>query len=310
MLNVALYATTVLTWGLTWYAVNLQLGVVPPEWSLVYRFGVAGLILLAWAGARMQLAGRRIPRLGLRQHLALALLALFIFCANYLMFYWATFYLASGLVAVVFSMATLFNIVNGALFLGQPVTLRAVAAALLGVGGLALVFLPELATVGSGSLIGLGLSVLATYSFSLGNVISARSQTAGVPVTIANGFAMTYGAALTIAYAAAVGSSPALEANLRYLGSLAFLIFVGSIIGFYCYLTLLGRIGAARTAYTTVLIPLIALAVSSLFEGYVWTWPAAAGVALVLAGNVLALRSRQGPAPGRAPADAAKAPAR
>ncbi|MGF1625399.1 MAG: DMT family transporter [Alphaproteobacteria bacterium] len=306
MFNVALYATTVLTWGLTWYAVNLQIGGVAPEWSLVYRFGAAGLMLLAWAGIGAWRTGRRLPRLSPRQHAALALLALFIFSTNYLLFYWATHFMASGLVAVVFSTATLFNIVNGALFLGQPMTLRAVGAALLGVGGLAVVFLPELTTVGTDSLVGLGLSLVATYSFSLGNVISSRSQTGGVPVTIANGFSMTYGAGLVAAYAAVVGSTPTLDVNPTYLGSLAYLILFGTIIGFYCYLTLLGRIGAARTAYTTVLIPLIALAVSAMFEGYQWTPVAAGGVLLVLAGNVLALRSR-GPA---AAAAVARSPAR
>lgn len=296
MLNVALYATTVVTWGLTWFAVNLQIGGVAPEWSLVYRFGAAGLLLLAWSTLRATVTAA--PRkLSARQHARLALLAVFIFSSNYLMFYWATHYLASGLVAVVFSMATLFNIVNGALFLGQPVTAAGISAALLGVGGLALVFLPELETVGSDSLIGLGLSVVATFSFSLGNVIASRSQTEGVPVTRANGFAMSYGALLVAGYAAAIGSVPTMDVNLRYLGSLGYLVVFGTIIGFYCYLTLLGRIGAARTAYTTVLIPLIALAVSSLFEGYRWSWPAVAGVGLILAGNVLALRSRRAPKP-------------
>jgi drug/metabolite transporter (DMT)-like permease len=199
MLNVALYATTVITWGLTWFAVNLQIGGVAPEWSLVYRFGAAGLILLAWSALRGRGAEGAGGRLTLRQHGQLALLALFIFSSNYLMFYWATHFMASGLVAVVFSMATLFNVINGALFLGQPITPGAMAAALLGVGGLALVFLPELATVGGESLIGVGLSVVATFCFSLGNVISSRSQMEGVSVTRANGFAMTYGALLTAA---------------------------------------------------------------------------------------------------------------
>lgn len=291
MLNVALYATTILTWGLTWFAVTLQIGGVSPEWSLVYRFGGSGLLLLGWSAARAMLTGRKFPRLLPHQHAALALLAVFIFSTNYLMFYWSTHYLASGLVAVVFSMASVFNTINGAIFLRQPIRLPAMAAALIGVCGLALVFLPEIATIGTESLIGLGLAVTATFCFSLGNVISARSQTDGVPVTTANGFAMTYGAILLAAYALVIGSVPTLDINERYLGSLAYLILFGTILGFYCYLTLLGRIGAAKTAYTTVLIPLIALAMSVMFEDYRWSWTATAGVGLVIAGNIMALRS-------------------
>ncbi|MEZ5666402.1 MAG: DMT family transporter [Alphaproteobacteria bacterium] len=300
MLNAVLYAATILSWGLTWYAVKLQIGVVPPEWSLVYRFGAAGLLLLAWIAWRAGRAGGPTARLPWRRHAALALLAAFIFCGNYLMFYWAAHFIASGLLAVVFATATVFNAINGALFLRQPIRPATLAAAALGLGGLALVFLPELRTVGGDSLIGLGLALAATFCFSLGNVLSSRSQTAGVPVMTANAYAMTYGAMLTALYAAAIGSGPALDLRPSYLWALAYLVVFGNIVGFGAYLTLLGRIGAARAAYATVLIPVIALAVSAMLEDYRWTWLAGVGVALVIAGNVVALRGGRAPQPAAA----------
>ena len=88
------------------------------------------------------------------------------------------------------------------------------------------------------------------------------------------------------------GANFTIEPTLTYLSTLLYLAIIASVIAFGSYLTLLGRIGSARAGYTTVLFPVVALTVSTLFEGYHWTGSALAGLVFVLAGNILMLKKR------------------
>ncbi len=286
MANSLLYAITVVIWGSTWFAITLQLGVVPPEVSVAYRFILAGAVLVIWCWAR-----RRPLLLGWRNHLFIALQGLFLFSINYVLFYIAIQDLTSGLSAVVFSTIVLMNIAGAAVFFGTPVRPRVVLAAGIGLAGMALLFWPDLRDfdLGSGPVQGLVLSLLATACVSIGNLLSARNQMRGLGVLETNALGMTYGGAFTLLYALAVDAPLVFEASVRYAGSLIYLAILGSVVGFGCYLTLLGRIGAGRAAYAMVLFPVIALAFSTALEGYRWEPLAVAGVALILIGNVLVL---------------------
>jgi drug/metabolite transporter (DMT)-like permease len=286
MNNVLLYFTTVAIWGSSWLAITYQLGVVAPEVSILYRFVLSVTLLLSWCVLR------RLPlRFTAREHLFMALQGVLLFSINYIIFYFATFYLTSGLVAVAFSTIVIMNIAFGAVLLEVPVRPRAVLGALLGLGGLTLVFWPEFATfdAGNAGLTGLGLSMLATVSASLGNVTSARNQRAGIPVIQGNAFGMAYGAAFTLAVALARGVPFTFEPRLPYVVSLFYLALFASVFGFGCYLTLLGRIGPARAAYASVAFPVVALGLSTVFEGFQWTKLAFAGIALIVIGNVVVL---------------------
>ena len=88
-------------------------------------------------------------------------------------------------------------------------------------------------------------------------------------------------------YAAFTGTSFTMDWSMPYIASLVYLSVFGSIIAFGAYLSLIGQIGADRAAYATVLFPIVALLISSVFEGFEWTALSLAGMALVLAGNVL-----------------------
>ena len=103
-------------------------------------------------------------------------------------------------------------------------------------------------------------------------------------------FGMAYGAIFMFLLAFARGSALQFEANLEYTLSLLYLSLFGSVVAFGSYLTLLGRIGPDRAAYVTVLFPVVALSLSTLFEGLRWSLLALAGVILILIGNLLALR--------------------
>jgi len=281
-----LYGLTVLIWGSSWYAITKQTGIVPVEVSIAYRFLLASGLLLAFC-----LATRRRLRFRARDHLFMAIQGLCLFSLNYVLFYRASFDLPSGLLAICFSTITLMNIANGRLFFRSPVRPRVVLGALLGLLGLALVFWPEIAGFGlhGPAAAGLLLSLVATYSASLGNMVSVRHKMAGVPVVEGNAIGMGYGALCSLAFALAQGLPFVYDPRADYTIALAYLALFASVIGFGCFLTLVQRIGADRAAYSSVLFPVVALALSTFLEGYRWTALAGLGAALVLLGNVLAL---------------------
>ena len=301
--NHLLYTATILIWGSTWYAIKLQLGTVDPDISVAYRFILASAILIAFC-----IATRRSLRFSARHHLYIAAQGLFLFCLNYWIFYYATFHLTTGVIAVVFSLIMLMNILNGAVLFGTRVEARVLAAAGLGVAGLVLVFWQEITVLdlAGGPMLGLGLSIVATYSASLGNMASLRNTRAGLPVIQVNALGMTYGAAFMTILAALRGAPVGFEFSLTYVGSLLWLAVFGSVLAFGCYLTLLARIGADRAAYAAVVFPLVALLISTFLEDYAWTMTALIGVVLILGGNVLAVaRPKRRPAPRPQPAEPA-----
>jgi drug/metabolite transporter (DMT)-like permease len=282
-----LYLVTVLIWGSSWFAIKFQLGVVEAEVSLVYRFLLASIILLLFC-----LYKKRSLRFSASQHLFIFLQGLFLFSTNYLIFYWATGLLTSGIVALLFSTVILMNIINGALFMRQKVKLQVVIGALFGIAGIAAIFWSELGNVenDAASWKGLWLCLIATFSASLGNILSARNQKNELPVVQTNAWGMMYGSLIMIAYAVYHGSAFTYEATMTYTVSLFYLSLFGSVFAFGSYLTLIGRIGADKTSYTAVLFPVIALSISTVFEDYHWTLAAMFGFGLVLIGNYLVLR--------------------
>jgi drug/metabolite transporter (DMT)-like permease len=289
MTNLLLYGLTVLIWGTTWIALKLQLGVVPIAWSIAYRFWLAAAVLLGWLawqawrrGSRLQLPPREIwPHL-LAQGLCL-------FCINFMCFLTASQWVASGLVAVCFSTAPVWNALNGRVFQGKAISSRVLWGAGLGLAGLLLLFGGEvfknLARVQT--LYGLGLALAGTYCFSLGNLLSGAMQKRGQTPLQTNAWAMTVGATVIALFALATGQPARFDTGAQYVGAWLYLAIPGSVIGFTAYLTLVGRMGADRAAYCTVLFPVVALNVSAWFEGYHWTLPALAGLALVALGNVV-----------------------
>jgi len=173
--------------------------------------------------------------------------------------------------------------------LSQPVSLVVVIGALSGLAGITLIFIPEFNDfdINGSSLAGVGLSLLGTFVASIGNIISARNQRHNIPVIQANAYGMAYGALILLAAALWQGYPLSFELSMGYSISLLYLSLFGSVLAFGSYLTLVGRIGPDKAAYTMVLFPLVALGISTLFEGYQWTLISVAGVALVLLGNVI-----------------------
>lgn len=285
-----LYLSTVLIWGSTFIAIRLQLGEVPGDVSIAYRFALAALVLMLWCRLT-----KRNMRFGFRQHLWMMAQGLTLFGFNYMLVYEASVDITSGLIAVVFSTIIVMNIVNGALFFGNRVPRAVLAGAVLGLMGICLVFLPEVRALDADgtTLRAIILSLVGTFITSFGNMLSARNQSSQLPVMQSNAYGMAYGALVLALIALARGESFVFEATWAYTGSLVYLALIGSVLGFGSFLTLLGRIGPERAAYCMVLFPIVALALSTVFEGYLWTVEAIAGVSLVLAGNLLVILPKE-----------------
>ncbi len=286
-MDISLYALTVLVWGTSWLAIKFQLGVVAPEVSVVYRFALAAAIMLGYC-----LLARRRMTYSPADHGFMALQGVFLFSTNYFLIYLGSQHLTTGLVAVAFSTVVVMNIIGNSLLFRAALRPRVVAGAALGLSGITLVFWPEVAAfdLSRAGTLGLLLSLAGTASASLGMLTSAWNQRRrALPVIESNAFGMLYGCLFITLLTLLRGSPFAFDPAWPYVLSLLYLAVFATVVGFWSYLTLLGRIGADRAAYATVLFPVVALALSTFFEGFEWTMAAALGVALVLLGNVLIL---------------------
>jgi drug/metabolite transporter (DMT)-like permease len=287
-LDYALYAISVLVWGFSWIALHYQIGQVAPEVSVVWRFGTAAplmLLLAAWRGERLVFR--------LAEHRYFIGLGAAIFSTNFVLFYYAGAHVASGLLSIVFSLASIGNVALGSLIFGTRVERRVLLGGVFGVIGVMLMFYPELGgmRLDTAALIGLALSLAGTVCFCIGNMLSLAAQRKGLPIFATIGWSMAYGATLMALFSLVRGDRFMLEWSVTYLVGLLYLSVIGSVIAFSVYFTLLGRIGAARAGYTTVMYPVIALIVSTFAEGYRWSLFAVLGLAAVLAGNLLVLRA-------------------
>ncbi|WP_122662162.1 DMT family transporter [Pseudomonas viridiflava] len=286
-MNISLYLLTVLIWGTTWIALKLQLGDVAIAVSIVYRFGLAALVLFA-----MLLLSGKLQKVNQRGHMLCVAQGLCLFCINFMCFLTASQWIPSGLIAVVFSTATLWNALNARVFFKQKVARNVLAGGALGLTGLGCLFWPELSghSASQETLMGLGLALLGTMCFSAGNMLSSMQQKAGLRPMTTNAWGMFYGAAMLSLYCLLSGTPFGFEWTTRYVSSLLYLVIPGSVIGFTAYLTLVGRMGPERAAYCTVLFPVVALNISAFAERYQWTAPALMGLVLVMLGNVLVFR--------------------
>lgn len=288
-----LFAVCTLIWGSTWLVIKFQLGVVAPGVSVAYRFALAAALLAAWCYA----SGRRLA-FGARTHAWLAAQGLTMFGLNYVAVYEAERHVASGLVAIVFSTIVFMTPLGARLAFGMPVAPRTLFGAVLGVAGVALLFLPELVLAREGGALGAGVAwaFAATAIAAAGNLVSMRMQRDRVPVLTGAAWGMAYGALVAAAVAALRGDAWVFDPRLPYVASLAYLAVVGSVVAFAAYLTLLERVGPGPSSFIGIATPVLAMLLSTAFESYRWTWIAVAGVALAVAGNAIALRgSRKAP---------------
>ena len=286
-INGVLYGITILIWGSSWIMIKFQVEVVSASISIFYRFFLAAIILQC-----LCLIKRQKSVYALREYIFIAIQGFCLFAVNYWLFYLSAEYLSSGLMALIFSTIVVMNMINGRIWFGTPINLKMVFGAMMGISGLTLVFWPEIQWEDSNYNMfkGLIFAFVATYFSSLGNIVSVRNQKKGIPVFYSNAYAMTFGC-LTMLMITMITNEPwNFSWNPQFLLSLVFLSVFASVVGFWCYLTLLGRVGADRGAYATLIFPIVALSISTVFEGYQWSLIAISGVVLILLGNFIILK--------------------
>ncbi|MFT4716160.1 MAG: drug/metabolite transporter (DMT)-like permease [Paracoccaceae bacterium] len=291
MYNLALYLLTIAIWGSTWILAKYQVDEVSALQSVFFRYFIAALLLQGLISAL-----RSRNRHSLRTHGLFFLLGSFLFCWNYVLFYTATgLGLTTGLIAVIFSLIITMNIANNALLFREMPERKTVIGAAVGLTGLVFVFAEDISALhGQGLLPAIVICIIATYLASLGNMMSKILQRQGVSVTGSNGWGMTYGA-LTLLIVVLLFDDPIrVPITFPFLSSLFFLVVFGSIIAFWSYLTLLGRVGADKAAYAMIVFPIWALMISWMYEGFLWTPFKVFGVAVILVGNLFIVgRKRQ-----------------
>ena len=285
-----LFAMAVAIWGTTWYAILYQLEFTPPETGVALRFALAGLLALAVGAAR----GDRW-RCTAAEHARIALQGIFMYSLAYLCVYHAEKHVTTGLVAVGYSVSPLLNGVAAWLLWRNPLTPRFVLGGMLSVVGVALIFGPEFAAARGSAALALGVAFIvgAVLLSAVGSLLASRNAAHKLPFWPAMGWGMLYSALLSAAIAAGSGqlvAPPSPLAAPAWWFSLAYLAVAGSVIAFACYLELQQRVGPGAASSVGVMTPVLALIVSTLFEGFVpvaLTW---CGAALAVVGNALILR--------------------
>ena len=280
-----------LIWGSTWLVIKDQISDVPPSWSVSYRFIIASAAMFVLVGIK------RLPvGLGRKGQFWAILIGIAQFSFNFNFVYNAELYITSGLVAVLFALLMVPNAILGRIFLGQRINSAFLTGSAIAAVGIALLFWHEYksspATIAD-VLLGVTLTVGGILSASVANVMQALPRLKSYPILTLLAWAMFWGAAINILVSWIMVGPPVIEMRAAYLGGILYLAIVGSVITFPLYFMLLREIGAGKAAYSSVLVPVVAMILSTLFEGYMWTALSAAGAILAMAGLLVALRARK-----------------
>jgi drug/metabolite transporter (DMT)-like permease len=292
------FLVTALIWGSTWYVIRGQIADVPAQWAVAYRFALAAPAMFALA----LLTGKsvRMPR---RAHGLALVMGLFQFCANFTFVYASEAHLTSGIVALIIGVMFVSNALLARVLLGQTVTARFVLGSGIALAGIALLLVNEARTAPLDGNVALGaaLALGGMISASLANVLQAGPAGRGVPLVTLLAWAILYGVGIDAALALAFAGPPILPASGWFWAGTAWLALVGTVVTFPLYYQLVREIGAGRAAYNGVLVIVIAMAISTVLEGYRWSALAIAGALLATLGMIVALRARQVAAAAPAP---------
>jgi drug/metabolite transporter (DMT)-like permease len=285
------FAIATIIWGSTWLVIRGQLGVVPPTWSVCYRFTVGAAAMFIYA-----IATKAPLKLDWRGHLFAVTMALAQFFLNFNLVYRAEELITSGLVAVVFALLIVPNAILSRIFLKQPVSGQFLFGSLIALAGVGLLILKEAradTASAHSSLLGVGLTMAGVLSASVANVMQGTSQARAMSMATMLAWGMLWGAAMNAVVAVVTVGAPVIELTPVYLGGTLYLGLFASAIAFTCYFGVIRAIGPGRAAYSGVLTPVLAMLLSTVFEGYHWTLLAVSGGILALVGLIVALSARK-----------------
>ena len=285
MHNSLLFLLCAFVYGSTWFAITLQLGVVDPLWSVCYRYILSAALLALFCCYR-----KSFVRFSLNQHWRLFLQGSCLCGLAYWFTYLSELHITSALSALMSTTILYLNLAIGRLWLGNPVRFPVFMGGCVGSVGILLIFLPDLHFSASDNMLqGMLLAFIGCIFFSIGSVACEKNEREGLALLPVATLNMFYGGVLVSVIALVKGCTPVVVFSFEYIASLLYLIFFGSIAALVSYMALIRRIGADRTAYVDIVYPVIALFISTIFEGYQWTLLSITGVFFVITGNLVAL---------------------
>ncbi len=285
------FAIATLIWGSTWFVIRDQLGVVPPTWSVAYRFLTGSAAMFAWA-----VVTRAPLNIGRRGQVFAALFGFAQFVLNFNFIYRAEDHITSGLVAVVFALLIVPNAILGRLFLKAPLSGRFLFGSMIALIGVGLLILQEVRRDGASAeatLLGTVLTLLGLMSASVANIMQGTQQARALPMASVLAWGMLWGGLMNVGLGLATVGPPVIEMRPTYWIGVVYLGVFASAIAFTCYFGVIRAIGPARAAYSGVLTPILAMLLSTLFENYHWTALAVAGGTLAMTGLLIALTARK-----------------
>lgn len=285
--NLFYYILTSAIWGSTWLVIVYQIQGASPLVSVFYRFLLSGIVLMIVNAFRKQSF-----HLSKQHHLLSAVQGVAMFSINYMLTYVSESMIPSGFVALAFTALVYFNMFGIRFVLKRQIRRNVLIGAVLGFIGIALIFNKEIRefSTESKTILGILVSLVATLAASIGNLFSVKLREQKVPINTSTGYGMLYGSAFTLFVCLVRGENFAVPLTTQFVLSLAYLSIFGSVIAFSAYLSLVGRMGAEKAAYVSVISPIIALTLSSVFENLQWTPLMLAGAALAIIGNIVSLR--------------------
>ena len=289
MRNLVLFISTLICWSPTWYLIKFQFGVVDPLISIFYRFFIASIIVFIF----LILSNKKMS-FNLHQHLSFLLLGVTLFSLNYIFFYLANTYLISGIVTIAFSTILIMNILGERIYFKIKSSKETLFAAGFGIVGILIIFGNELLNfrLEDKTHIGIILSFIATFWASTGNLVHQKNSKDEIPFIQSIAYGMLYGSLFTLIVAKFRGAEIIFDNSISYILSFLYLSIIGSVVAFYLYLKLLENIGSARAGYIGVIMPIIALIISTIFEGLQWTNNLIFGLPVLIFGCVLILNQK------------------
>ncbi len=285
--RVAVWATLallVLIWGTTWSVIRVGLEGIPPFTGVALRFALAAVLL--WAVARWRAlpppSWRRAGRIWAVQFF-------FTFFLSYGITYWAEQWIPSGLAAVLFSTFPLFVAIFARLWLTDDrMGPRGLLGLAIGFGGVAAIFSEDFAALGGPMVLGASAVMLLSPIVAAVASVLVKKWGAGIhPIHLTVQPMAATGVAMG-AVALAFESEREIVFDARSLAALGYLSVVGSAVTFTLYFWLLARMRATRLSLITYGIPVVAVAVGTIFLDEPLTARTLAGGALVLLGVALA----------------------
>ena len=286
MNNATLFSLCCLIWGSTWIAITYQIGHTSETFAIALRY----LLASACLGAYCLL--KRLPlALPVHVHVKMAAVGVFLYSLNYTLLYLAQAHIISALLALMSSCIIYINVVLRRWWLKEPIRKEVVVGATFGLSGIICLFVPEFSKVSMDAALatGLGIAFVSFLCASIGNVISERILTAGTPVIQMNFYAMSYAMVLLFITSLLLPGTLVIPSSTSFYLSLVYLALFGSVFAFGAYMKLLKQIGADKAAYVVLVYPMVALLISTFFEGYQWTMLSLVGVVIVLLGNAIAM---------------------